>query len=113
MKTNRLYIVFLMLGTVYSYSQKDTSDSLKHTRNISIEPGIGISPMPIVDMSISNIIQWSVKKGVDLLSYTSWKENNIFLRDFNYIKGSNNHSISQKFGAAISLKTKRSSHSIA
>jgi hypothetical protein len=105
----QFYTTVLLLCVGCVYSQKD---SLSNKRKVSIEPGIGISPMPIVDISLTNVVQWGLTKGLDVISYTSWKENNLFLRNFNYIKGTNNHSLSQKFGVGTSLNTKRSIHTV-
>jgi hypothetical protein len=108
MKKQQLYTIIIMLVSIYSFAQSDSTKNYKNT--ITIEPGIGISPMPIMDMTLSNIVQWGINKRLKVVSYTSLKENNLFLRNFNYIKGSNNHTITQKFGVGTSFYTKRSEH---
>lgn len=108
MKKITLFTTIILLLSFYTFAQKDTTKNYKG--KITIEPGIGISPMPIMDMNLSNIVQWEINKRLSLISYTSIKENNLFLRNFNYIKGSNNHSITQNFGVGTSFSTKRSNH---
>lgn len=109
MKTTILFTTLLLLNAATMHSQADTS--LRKTR-FFVEPGIGITPMPLVDLMLSAIIQCGISKNISAISYTSFKENNPFIRNFNHIRTTNNHSISQKFGIGLNLKTKRSIHCI-
>ncbi len=113
MKSSQIIFVILVFVALRSFSQneKPAAPEKKNSR-LSIEPGLGISPLPIVDMSLSNIIQLGITKRMSLIAYTSWKENNLFLRKFNYIESTNNHTFTQKFGMGTSRYTKRSIHTL-
>lgn len=74
-------------------------------------PAIGLNPWPMSDLVISNLVQWDIKKRLSLVSYTAYSYNNVFLRDFNYIKTNYNYSLSQKVGVGTVLYSKRASHS--
>lgn len=110
-----LYIstCFLILSLSVSAAQKDSINEAKSgypVRRITIEPAIGLNPMPSSDLLITNLIQWNIKKRFSILSYSSYSFNNTFKRDFNYIKTNYNYSLSQKFGVGTSLYLKNSSH---
>ena len=106
-------ITILFLGSITSFAQDDSLKSTKKAKyKITVEPGIGISPMPIMDMTISNIMQFRITKRLSAISYTSLKENNLFLRNFNYIKTTNNHTLTKKIGIGSSFYTKRSIHTL-
>ena len=79
-------------------------------RQLTIEPGIGLNPMPISDLVLSNVLQWNINKRFSVVSYTSYAYNNAFLREFNFVKTDYNYSLNQKFGAGISIYTKHSMH---
>jgi hypothetical protein len=113
MKNFQLFVITFLLGTFSAFSQQD-SLPVKETGKykITIEPGIGISPMPIVDMNLSNIIQVGITKRFSIISYTSIKENSLFKRNFNYIKTTNNHSLTQNLGMGTSFYTRRSIHTV-
>ncbi len=111
MKKQYLYTVTIMFMIIYTYAQNDSlKSSATYKNKFTIEPGIGISPMPIVDMSLTNIVQWGIAKRFSVISYTSLKENNLFKRNFNYIKGTNNHTISQSFGVGTTFCSKHADH---
>lgn len=113
MKKIQIYIAILFFGTLSSFSQNDSKSSPKKAKyKITFEPGIGISPMPIMDMTLSNIIQVRITNRLSAISYTSFKENNLFLRNFNYIKSTNNYTLTQKLGIGSSFYTKRSIHTV-
>lgn len=113
MKSLQIFIAILFFGTLNSFAQTDSlTSNNKANYKITIEPGIGISPMPIMDMTISNVIQIRLTKRFSAISYTSLKENNLFLRNFNYIKTIDNYTITQKLGIGLSFYTKRSIHTL-
>src|SRR4051812_7487841 len=112
MKKLQLYTTLLVFAAFCSFSQKDSASMKKVKYQITIEPGIGLSPMPIMDMNLSNIIQVKITKRFSLVSYTSVKENSLFHRNFNYIKTTNNHSLTQNLGIGTSLCTRRSIHTL-
>lgn len=111
MKTLQKYTTALFLGALIFFSQHELSAQTEENKfTVSVEPGIGISPMPIMDMTLSNIIQVGINKRLSVISYTSIRENNLFLRNFNYIKSTDNHTLTQKLGIGWSVYTKRSNH---
>lgn len=111
MKTFQIYTKAFLLGALIFFSQHELSAQTEEGKfTVSVEPGIGISPMPLMDMTLSNIIQVGVTKRLSVISYSSIRENNLFLRNFNYIRSSNNHTLTQKLGLGISLCTSRSNH---
>jgi len=113
MKKSQLFITFLFSGILSSFAQNDSLNVPKKTSyKMTVEPGIGISPMPIMDMTLSNIVQVRITKRLSVISYTSIKENNLFLRTFNYIKSTNNYTLTQKLGAGPSFYRKRSIHTL-
>ncbi len=112
MKKFQLYTAILVLATFCSFSQNDWTSSRKVKYQITIEPGIGLSPMPIMDMNLSNVIQVKIVSRFSLVSYTSIKENSLFRRNFNYIRTTNNHSLTQNLGIGTSLYTRRSIHTL-
>lgn len=77
-------------------------------RQLTIEPGIGLNAMPISDLVLSNVLQWNINKRFSLVSHTSYAYNNVFLREFNFIKTDYNYSLNQKFGVGISVYSKHS-----
>jgi hypothetical protein len=114
MKTiHNISICFLILSLPVSAAQNDSAGRVKikyPVRRLTIEPAIGINPMPSSDLLISNLVQWNVKKRLSLLAHTYYSFNDAFLGDVNYIKTNYNYSISQKFGIGTSLYLKNSSH---
>jgi hypothetical protein len=110
MKINQILIVAFTLATINTFSQQDSLGREKRKNRITIEPAIGISPLPIVDMNLSNIIQLELTKRFSVISYTSIKDNNLFKRNFNYIRTINNISLSQNIGVGASLYSKKGMH---
>lgn len=114
MKKLKIYIAVYFVGTVNLLAQSDSLSSIvKPEYKITVEPGIGISPMPILDMTLSNIVQAKITKRLSVISYSSLRENNLFVRNFNYIKTTNNRTITQKLGIGSCFYTKRSIHTLA
>jgi hypothetical protein len=108
-------ISFLALSLSASAAQNDSTGTLKikyPLQRLTIEPAVGINPMPSSDLLISNLIQWNIKKRLSLVAHTYYSFNDAFLGDVNYIKTNYNYSISQKFGIGTSLFLKNSSHTI-
>ena len=103
----------LLLNLMPVFAQTDpVSKSRKNfpLRQLTIEPGIGLNPMPISDFVLTNVLQWNMNKRFSIVSYTSYAYNNVFLRKFNFIKTDYNYSLNQKFGAGISIYSKHSMH---
>jgi hypothetical protein len=110
-----LSISFLALSLSASGAQNDSTGKVKikyPVQRLTIEPAVGINPMPSSDLLISNLIQWNVKKRLSLVAHTYYSFNDAFLGDVNYIKTNYNYSISQKFGIGTSLYLNNSSHTI-
>ena len=109
----QIFIAILFSGTLSSSAQDSSLPAgKKATYKITVEPGIGISPMPIMDMALSNIVQVRLTGRLSAISYTSIRENNLFLRNFNYIKSTNNYTLTQKLGVGSSFYTKRNIHTL-
>lgn len=106
-----LYIIILSAAPIFA-QKEDAATSQKNilTRRITIEPGIGLNLMPMSDLVLSNLIQWNMNKRFSVVSYTSYDHNNIFLREFNFVKTDYNYSLNQKFGFGISTYSKHSMH---
>lgn len=73
------------------------------TRELTIEPGVGIHTNFGTDLLLANMVQWNPTKRLSLAAHTSFNFNNISQRDFNYVKTNYNYSINQKFGAGTTL----------
>jgi hypothetical protein len=104
---------FLILSLSATAAQNDSTGRVKikyPVRRLTIEPAVGINPMPSADLLISNLVQWNLKKRLSLVAHTYYSFNDAFLGDVNYIKTNYNYSISQKFGIGTSLYLKNSSH---
>jgi hypothetical protein len=112
MKKLQLYTALLVFLTFFSISQNDSTPLRKAKYQITIEPGIGLSPMPIMDVNLSNIIQVKITRRFSMVSYTSIKENSLFRRNFNNIKTTNNHTLTQNLGIGTSIYTRRSIHTL-
>jgi hypothetical protein len=108
-------ICFLILSIPASSAQNDSVETAGNkypVRRITIEPAIGINPMPSSDFLVTNLIQWNIKKRLSIVSHTSYAYNNSFQRNINYVKTNYNYSLSQKFGIGTSLYLKNSSHTL-
>jgi hypothetical protein len=104
---------FLILSLSVSAAQNDSTGRVRikyPVRRLTIEPAVGVNPMPSADLLISNLVQWNLKKRLSLVAHTYYSFNDAFLGDVNYIKTNYNYSISQKFGIGTSLYLKNSSH---
>jgi hypothetical protein len=106
-------IFFSILNLQVSAAQKDSTEKAKSRYPVSIvtiEPAIGLNPMPSSDLLITNLIQWNIQKRLSIVSHTSYSFNSAFQRNINYVKTNYNYSLSQKFGIGTSLYLKNSSH---
>src|SRR4051812_8313137 len=80
------------------------TDSLLHkpaaikVARFTIEPAIGIHPMPIADVRLSNVIQMNVTRRLNLIAYSYYARHNAFRRRFNYINTDYSFSIAQMIG---------------
>lgn len=79
-------------------------------RILSIEPGAGIHTNFGTDLLLSNLVQWNVTTHFTLAGYTAFSFNNIFQRNFNYVKTEYNYSINQKFGFGATFYSIKNSH---
>jgi hypothetical protein len=109
------YILFslLLLNFMSVFAQADTAPKSRKNfpmRQLTVEPAIGLNAMPISDLVLSNVVQWNINKRFSVESYTSYAYNNVFLREFNFVKTDYNYSLNQKFGAGISIYSKHSMH---
>lgn len=105
-------IFFLNLSTLVAQNDGVAEPTKEYSlKQLKIAPAIGLNPWPMSDLVISNLVQWEFKKHLSLVSYTAYTYNNVFLRDFNYIKTNYNYSLSQKVGVGTSIYSKRTSHS--
>ncbi len=108
-----LIITFCCLNLSALSAQTDSfvkSDKDYPARKLTIEPAIGLNPWPMSDLIISNLVQLDINAELSIVSYTAYCYNNVFLRDFNYIKTNYNYALSQKFGVGTTLFSKHSSH---
>ncbi|MDO8367774.1 MAG: hypothetical protein Q7T20_13315 [Saprospiraceae bacterium] len=112
--TKYLFISIFFLNLSALVAQIDGAAKLNKNfpaPNLTIAPAIGLNPWPMSDLVVSNLVQWDIKKRLSLVSYTAYTYNNVFLRNFNYIKTNYNYSLSQKVGVGTALYSKRASHS--
>lgn len=79
---------------------------------LSIEPALGINPMPLSDIVASNLVQWDVNKRFAVVARSAMYFNTVFARNFNYIHTDYNYSLSQTIGVGTSFYGKRVSHTI-
>lgn len=117
MKTlmNCLAIILLLLN--YSPAEvKAQTDSIQNTKNefplskITVEPAVGINPMPLSDVVLSNLLQWNVKKHFSVVSRSSATLVTAFKRNFNYVHTDYSYALSQTVGFGTSFYFKHSSH---
>lgn len=109
---NYLSIILLLLN-FSAIGQTDTTQTTKKQfplRKLSIEPAIGINPMPMSDIVVSNLVQWNVKKHFNVVSRSAMTFNTAFARNFNYVHTDYSYSLSQTIGIGTSFYLKRSSH---
>jgi len=112
--TKYLFIALFFLNLTTLVAQNEGAAKLNKdypVQRLIIAPAIGLNPWPMSDLVISNLVQWDIKKRLSLVSYTAYTYNNVFLRNFNYIKTNYNYSLSQKMGVGTALYSKRASHS--
>jgi len=109
-----LFMLYFLLNLSALVAQND--GAAKPNKDYPVQrlitaPAIGLNPWPMSDLVISNLVQWDIKKRLSLVSYTAYTYNNVFLRNFNYIKTNYNYSLSQKVGVGTALYSKHASHS--
>src|SRR5687767_4122922 len=107
------FILFLFMCSLAG-AQKQLMPSKEDRylmRRLTIEPGVGIHTNFGTDLLITNLVQWNPFKRLSLAAHTSFNINNVFQRDFNYVKTNYNYSFNQKFGAGTTLYSRKSSHS--
>lgn len=110
---NYLSILFLLLNFSVAIGQTNSSQTTEKylpLRKLTIEPAIGINPMPMSDAVVSNLMQWNVKKHFNVVSRSSVTFNTAFARNFNYVHTDYSYSLSQTIGIGSSFYLKRSSH---
>ncbi|MEQ8415685.1 MAG: hypothetical protein RIB71_14505 [Imperialibacter sp.] len=115
MKTSKyLPLLILVLAPTYGFAQREPAASPKDypTRELTIEPGIGIHTNFGTDLLLAGLIQWNPYKRLSLASHTSFNINNLLQRDFNYIKTDYNYSFNQKFGAGTTFYSRKSTHTL-
>ncbi len=114
MKTSKyIFILFLSINLTASAALQNSfekNDNDYPVRKLTIEPAIGINPMPMSDLIISNLVQWNIKKRLSVISHSAYVYNNVFLREFNYVKTNYNYSLNQKFGIGTTLSSTHFSH---
>lgn len=111
-----LSILVLLLTFISATGQTDSAQTTKKhfpLRKLTIEPAIGINPMPMSDIVVSNLVQWNVKKQFSIVSRSSVSFNTAFARNFNYIKTDYSYSLCQTIGIGTSFYLKHSSHTFA
>lgn len=112
-RTTYLAIILLILNYTSAAGQNDSLQNAKSQfplRKLTLEPAIGINPMPMSDLVVSNLVQFNVKKHFNIVSRSAVTFNTAFERDFNYIKTDYNYSLSQTFGIGTSFYLKHSAH---
>jgi hypothetical protein len=111
---NKLSIILFLVSSsafVQSASGEISKKNLTDHK-LTIEPGIGMTFYQMPALLVSNLVQLNINKRLSIVSYTSYSYNNVFLRNFNYIKTNYDYSLSQKFGIGTSRYTKHSSHTL-
>lgn len=109
----KLINVLLLLTTLTvstCFAQKDPNATIPY-RMLMAEPGIGFHTNFGTDLLLSAMVQWNPSKRLAIASHSSYNINNITQREFNYITTDYNYSLNQKFGAGVTLYSKKSSHS--
>jgi len=113
MKLKAYLSIAILFGAIaYGYSQKKLTSNHALVRKLTIEPGVGIHTNFGTDFLITGLVQWTPHRRFSLASHTSFNINNMFRRDFNYIKTNYNFSINQKFGVGTTFYSKRSAHTL-
>lgn len=111
---NVVTFLFAFLPAVTVFGQAGSFHATRDlfpSHKLTIEPALGINPMPMSDIVLSNLVQWNVKKHLHLVARSSVSFNTAFGRNFNYIRTDYSYSLSQTVGIGTSLYLKRSSHS--
>ncbi len=111
-----LFVMMLFMNTASIYGQVNVMGiKAKQTvlHKLTIEPGVGLNPMPISDVLISNIVQYNIRPKLNVLSYSSYTFNSAFLRNFNSIHTDYSYAITQKLGVGTSVYSKHTSHTLA
>ncbi len=103
-------LVLALLTCTYASAQNKVPTAAE--RVLTVEPGVGIHTNFGTDFLITNLVQWNPTKRFSLAAHTSFNVNNIFQRDFNYVKTNYNYSINQKFGAGTTFYSIKSAHTL-
>jgi hypothetical protein len=114
-RINPLSIILLLLNISSAIGQTETTQTTKKgfpLSKLTVEPAIGINPMPMSDLLLSNLVQWNVNKRINIVSRSAVSFNTAFARNFNYIHTDYSYTIRQTVGVGTSFYTKRSSHTL-
>jgi hypothetical protein len=109
-----LFTFLLMFNISAAFAQTDSLQSAPKSfplHKLTLEPAIGINPMPLSDIVVSNLVQWNVKKRFHVVSRSSVTFNTAFARNFNYVHTDYSYTLSQTIGIGTSFYLKSSSHS--
>jgi hypothetical protein len=112
-RTLSLFSFLLILISSASIAQTDTLQTTHKSfplRKLTIEPAVGINPMPMSDIVVSNLAQWNVKKRFHVVSRSAVSFNTAFERNFNYVHTDYSYTLSQTIGFGTSVYYKSSSH---
>ena len=116
MKPNRLLPLLILLGaSIYGFAQPElaaASPGPYPQRKLAVEPGIGIHTNFGTDLLIAGLLQWNPSKRLTIASHTSFNINNLFKRDFNYVKTNYNYTFNQKIGVGTTFYCRRSAHTL-
>lgn len=80
-------------------------------KDVSIQPGVGMRMNFGKDLILTNLIIAHSHEHISLAAYSSISQNNLFQRNFNYIKTNYDYSVSQSVGVGTTLFWKYTSHS--
>lgn len=118
MQPNRFFILIALLFTFStSFAQLNSNKHLLNNpsglnpRAITIQPGMGLRINFGMDFMLTNLLLIHPRKHLTVAAHTSVSYNDLFHRNFNYIKTNYDYSISQSLGLGTTLFTKRASHS--
>lgn len=107
----------LLFSSLTNYAQLGTDNVYKNKsfgykgKPITIQPGIGMRFKFGKDIMLSNLMIANPRKHFSVAAHTSFSYNNLFHRNFNYIKTNYDYSISQTLGFGTTLFSKRTTHS--
>lgn len=111
-----IHITFILLLLVNISIASAPIDSTYRAKNssseriLTIEPAVGLNPMPLSDVLFSNLVQWNFKKHLNLVSRSSVTFNTAFARTFNNIHTDYSRTYSQTIGMGTTVYSKHSSY---